>query len=208
MEDGPGSILTVTIWLYWAGVGVMVFRVRKRTHKATGLVPKERLERLMWMIWVPLVMAWIVLPYLAMTQSHPLLALPRPTLVYPAFSTLRWIASALAVFCLLLTISCWVRMGYNWRMAVVPDERTEPVTHGLYARIRHPIYTLSMLLMLCSVLIVPTIPMIAVAALHIPLMILKTRNEERFLLKLYGENYLKYCQRTGRFVPRLNSCRL
>jgi protein-S-isoprenylcysteine O-methyltransferase Ste14 len=60
-----------------------------------------------------------------------------------------------------------------------------------------------MLLMLCSVLIVPTAPMIVVAIVHLSLMNLKARNEERHLLKVHGGRYEAYLKRTGRFFPRL-----
>jgi protein-S-isoprenylcysteine O-methyltransferase Ste14 len=44
--------------------------------------------------------------------------------------------------------------------------------------------------------------MFVVAVVHATLMILKARNEERFLLDLHGEAYARYCARTGRFLPR------
>jgi protein-S-isoprenylcysteine O-methyltransferase Ste14 len=95
-------------------------------------------------------------------------------------------------------------MGKSWRMGVT-RERTELIMDGLYAYIRHPIYAFSILLMLCTVVVVPTMPMVAVAVLHIALMILKARNEERFLLSLHGEAYARFCRATGRFFPLLRS---
>ena len=69
-------------------------------------------------------------------------------------------------------------------------------------RIRHPIYAFSMLLMLCSAVIVATMPMMVVAAIHVVLMNLKARNEERHLLHAHGDAYASYLRRTGRFLPR------
>ena len=88
-------------------------------------------------------------------------------------------------------------------MAVVPGEATRLVTGGLYARVRHPIYALSMLLMICSVVVVPTLPFAVVGALHLCLMVLKARNEEAHLLGTHGEVYARYRARTSRFLPRL-----
>jgi protein-S-isoprenylcysteine O-methyltransferase Ste14 len=45
--------------------------------------------------------------------------------------------------------------------------------------------------------------MIAVAFVHLGLMNLKARNEERHLLKVHGARYEAYLERTGRFFPRL-----
>jgi protein-S-isoprenylcysteine O-methyltransferase Ste14 len=44
-----------------------------------------------------------------------------------------------------------------------------------------------------------------VAVLHVTLLILKARNEERCLLQSHGEAYAEYCRRTGGFFPRLAS---
>jgi protein-S-isoprenylcysteine O-methyltransferase Ste14 len=113
---------------------------------------------------------------------------------------LRWIAAVCAVICLVLTARCWARMGKDWSMAVV-DRPGELITDGLFAHVRHPIYALSILLMLCSAVIVPTAPMLVIAIVHIVLMNLKARNEERHLLAVHGASYRSYLDRTGRFFP-------
>ena len=105
---------------------------------------------------------------------------------------------------LVLSIDCWLRMGSNWRMAVTPDQQTSLVTSGLYSRVRHPIYALSILLMLCTVVVAPTLPVAAIGAIHIALMIAKALNEERFLCDRHGDSYRRYVRRTGRFLPRLH----
>ena len=202
MMDLPAAVLTATIGAYWLCVGVMIVRVRRKQRKHSGVVPKQRLERLMWLVWVPVVIAWIVLPYLASTRSSETWAIPQFARE-AVFDALRWGAAAAAIVCLALTAECWVRMGDSWRMAVTPGERTELVTGGLYAHIRHPIYALSILLMLCSAVVVPTLPMLVVAAIHVALMLAKARNEERFLLGVHGERYASYYARTRRFFPRL-----
>jgi protein-S-isoprenylcysteine O-methyltransferase Ste14 len=53
--------------------------------------------------------------------------------------------------------------------------------------------------------VVATVPMLVVAAIHVVLMVLKARNEEQFLLSVHGDAYRSYCRRTGRFFPRLQS---
>ena len=201
MKDLPAAVLTATIWAYWLCVGVMIVRVRRKTRKQPGVIPRQRLERLMWLVWVPLVAAWVTLPYLAATRSVPPWAVP-DFARNPPWIALRWVAAAIAIACLGLSIECWVRMGSRWRMAVVPGERTELVTSGLYAWIRHPIYALSITLMIASAVILPTVPMLAVAAIHVSLMVIKARNEEAFLHGVHGEVYARYCAQTGRFFPR------
>jgi protein-S-isoprenylcysteine O-methyltransferase Ste14 len=201
MRDVPGLVLSLTIWAYWLCVGVLAVRMRRRTHKLAGIVPSQPLEQMMWLVWVPLVTAWAVLPYLAATRTGLPWGLPE-SVRQPPYSLLRWTAAGVGVACLLLSIACWRRMGKNWSMAVVPGQSTELVTGGLYSRIRHPIYALSMLLMLCTMVVAPTPAVVAMAAVHIALMIVKALNEERFLSEVHGARYNDYCQRTGRFVPR------
>ena len=66
-------------------------------------------------------------------------------------------------------------------MDVSLDRKTDLITDGLFARVRHPIYAFSILLMLCSAAIVPTAPMLVVAARAHRAHELKARNEERHL---------------------------
>ncbi len=201
--DIPALVLTATIWVYWFAVGAMVVRARRKTRQLAGLVPEQPLERRMWLVLVPTIVLWIVLPWLALTRAQPLLAVPEFARSVAAYAILRWVAAVCAVMCLGLTAKCWRRMGSDWRMAVSETQKSALITDGLFARVRHPIYALQMLLMLCSVLIVPTAPMLLIALVHASLMHLKARNEERHLSKVHGVQYEAYLKRTGRFFPRL-----
>lgn len=206
MKDLPCIAMAATVWAYWGCVGAMIVRVRRRTRKLSGVVPIQRIEQFMWIVWVPLVVAWMILPYLAATPAGPPRGLPEFARAVP-MTTLRWVAVGLGFVCLTLSIDCWLRMGKNWRMAVTPDQQTELVTTGLYGHVRHPIYALSILLMLCTVVVAPTVPVAAMAVIHITLMVVKARNEERFLSERHGVSYRRYLERTGRFMPRLRAGR-
>lgn len=93
-------------------------------------------------------------------------------------------------------------MGRHWKMAVTPGERQVLITDGPFERVRHPIYGYQVLLMLASLAVVPTLPMLVVAAIHVALMVTKARNEEAYLLEIHGDAYADYIARTGRFFPR------
>jgi len=205
MRDIPGVILVATIWTYWFGVGVMILRVHRKSRRLGGLVPEQRIERLLWLVLVPAVIAWIVLPYLALVRRGPWLRVPAFALESTGYSTLRWVAAGCALLCLLLTAWCWARMDSNWSMAVSEAQRGELIDDGLFARVRHPIYALSVLLMVCSAVVVATPLMAVVAVAHITVMVIKARNEERHMLNMHGDAYARYLRRTGRFVPRLGA---
>jgi len=204
MTDLPCIALAATVWVYWVCVGAMTVRLRRRTRKLSGIVPSQRVEQFMWLLWVPLVLAWMVLPYLAATRAGAPWGLPPYARELP-IAALRWAAVAAGLGALALSIDCWRRMGSNWRMSVTPDQPTSLVTSGLYSRVRHPIYALSILLMLCTLVVAPTPPVAVIATIHIGLMIAKARNEERFLSERHGDAYRRYVRSTGRFLPRLGS---
>jgi protein-S-isoprenylcysteine O-methyltransferase Ste14 len=165
-----------------------------------GVVPERRAERMMWLLFVPIVAAWCALPWLAVNRDAGALALPPFAREVP-FVVLRWLAAAVAVTSFVLTLRAWRRMGRDWRMDISKDNRTL-ITDGLFARIRHPIYAFSIAMMIATSIVLPTWPMIVVAIVHVTLMNVKARNEESHLARLHGEAYAKYVARTGRFFPR------
>lgn len=207
MRELPALVLGITISTYWFYVGAMVVRVSRRKRRMHQiLIPVQRRERLMWIVWVPLIVAWVAMPFVASAQdpgNHPWIALPTLARSGRALVILRMAAAGVAVACLLLSIQCWRHMGRDWRMGVDPSNDRRLITDGPFARVRHPIYALSMALVLTSVVIIPTPVMLLIAVVHITLMYLKARNEELFLSNLYGQSYSEYCRRTGRFLPRI-----
>lgn len=203
MPDLPALILAVVVLAYWGRVGAMSARIRRRTQTLSGVVPEQGLERFLWLFFVPLVAAWIALPWLAAFRDAGLLAVPEMARG-GGWLVLRFAAALAAVALLVATIRCWRRMGRHWKMAVTPGEKQVLITDGPFARVRHPIYGYQILLMLASLGVVPTLPMLAIALVHVVLMATKARNEERFLRGVHGRDYEAYAARTGRFFPRLS----
>jgi protein-S-isoprenylcysteine O-methyltransferase Ste14 len=56
--------------------------------------------------------------------------------------------------------------------------------------------------MLATAVVLPSLPMLVVAALHVVLMNVKARNEEAHLARMHGDAWRRYVERTGRFIPR------
>ncbi len=203
MHDLPTAIVAVTVWSYWACVIALVIRSHLRFRTAAGAVPHTARERALWWLWVPAILLWQVLPWLSCATSHPLLGLPPLAVEQGGIYGLRLAAAAVGVLALAATIPCWLGMGRDWSMAVVPRKRTRLITTGMFARVRHPIYALSILLMLATMAAAPTPAMIAVGLVHLWMIRGKALNEERFLRQQHGEAYAAYCARTGRFLPRM-----
>ena len=79
----------------------------------------------------------------------------------------------------------------------------ELITDGVFARSRNPRYCNLMLAMLGFGLIVNYPALYVVLALCVPGFYLIVLLEERELRARFGEEYLDYCRRVPRFVPRL-----
>ena len=203
MQDLPLAVLTATLLCYWFGVGVMIVRVRRSLRRTSRADAQQRFERfnLMWIVWVALVAAWIGIPWATLAHSGRVPPLPAFA-SEAAYGVLRSLAAIVAVASLAATIRCWIRMGRNWRMDVGVATKAPLITDSFFAYIRHPIYAFSILLMLCSVAIVPTMPMLVLAAIHIAMMNAKARSEERHLLAVHGDSYARYLRTSGRFFPR------
>jgi protein-S-isoprenylcysteine O-methyltransferase Ste14 len=199
LRDAPLFIVALTISAYWLRVGAMVVRARHRQHRDVGVIPERAAERAMWLVLVPVVLAWCTLPWLALGQVQGWRAVPSFAL-QSGYAAPRWVFALVAVACLVLTIDCWRRMGRNWRMDI-SDRNTALVTEGLFARIRHPIYAFSIVMMVATAAVLPSAAMLVVAVIHIVLMNIKARNEEAHLARLHGEAYARYVERTGRFFP-------
>ncbi len=103
-----------------------------------------------------------------------------------------------------LTVVAQVQMGASWRIGVEAGERTDLVTHGLFAWVRNPIFTGMVAFALGVALLVPNVPTVAGAVLAAATIQVQVRMvEEPNLVALHGEAYRRWAGATGRFLPAL-----
>lgn len=206
MRDIPSLITGLTVVAYWICVARMIVRVSRRTRGPMSvLVPPDRFERRLWIVWIPLVALWIALPFVVRIQDpqrHPLFGLPEAALV-GWLVAVRYVATIAGIGCLVASFWCWEHMGRDWRMGVASPDSQRLITDGPYARIRHPIYGLSLVLMTCTVVVAPAPAMLVVGGVHVALLYVKARHEEAALVEAHDGAYEDYRRRTGRFLPRL-----
>lgn len=93
--------------------------------------------------------------------------------------------------------------GFTQMNEFRPDH-DELVVRGLNAYIRHPLYTASLMLLFGYLLISFTLATLIFVIVSTVYIFVGSALEERKLLLIYGEQYTKYRQRVGRFVPFLN----
>ncbi len=196
-RNWPCLIVGIILSIYWLRVTRMAWKMRRRTGRAANFIPAEPLGRVLRIIWQPVILAWIGLPFAAAFKA------PSHGPDVPLFQSpiLQWAGVATALFCLLATRACWRRMGKSWRMGIDPNEKTALIFTGPYAYVRHPIYALSSLMMLATVIVLPTPLMFVVAGIHLLLLQWEARREERNLSRIHGQQYDQYCSRVGRFIP-------
>jgi protein-S-isoprenylcysteine O-methyltransferase Ste14 len=104
-----------------------------------------------------------------------------------------------------LAISAVRQMSVSWRIGI---DRLAPgplVSRGLYARMRHPIYTGMLLATTGLAGLTADALSVAVATAAWVGLPVQARLEEAFLLSRHPEEYPEYLARTGRFLPRIRT---
>ena len=81
-----------------------------------------------------------------------------------------------------------------------PAETARLVEHGIYAHVRHPLYTGGMLVLLGWALLWHSWPALVAALISGPFLNAKARREEQWLCQTYLE-YPAYMKRVRRFAP-------
>lgn len=76
------------------------------------------------------------------------------------------------------------------------------VTTGIYARIRHPQYTGLFLITLGMLLEWATIPLLIMWPIIVHMYWRLAKKEEQDMLQEFGEEYGRYMDQTGRFLPK------
>ena len=95
-------------------------------------------------------------------------------------------------------------LGANWSITLEVREQHQLITHGVYRRIRHPMYAALALYAIGQALVIPNwvagpSNLIAFAVL----LALRVRAEEKMMVQQFGDEYAAYQARTKRLVPRV-----
>ena len=112
---------------------------------------------------------------------------------HPPWTTIRLIGLALAIPAFtVLTIS---RIQLGNAFSVTP-QATMLVTHGIYSRIRHPVYVFSAIALVGFFLYLNLPQLLLLLIIIIPAQILRAKAEERLLEEHFGEEYRAYKRAT------------
>jgi len=120
----------------------------------------------------------------------------------PAF--IPWCGAVVMVIALWLFWRAHADLGLNWSITLEMRKGHELIVHGVYRRIRHPMYAAIFLFAVAQALLLQNwlagwAGFVTVALLYF----VRTPREEKMMCDYFGESYRDYMQRTGRLWPRI-----
>ncbi len=116
----------------------------------------------------------------------------------------HWVLMAGNVICVFgLFVTIWARwtLAGNWSSDVTFKEGHELIQTGPYRFARHPIYTGLLIMCIGTVIEIGTLRGIIALGLMTLGFWIKLKQEERLLLRHFGEEYPAYCKRVKALVP-------
>ena len=123
--------------------------------------------------------------------------------LYVVRSPINLVATVL--FGVLLVFRIWSHVvldrSYSATLEIRDDHRL--VKTGPYKYIRHPIYTGTILSIMCIPVFTSSLSGFLLSLLGIPLIIYRINNEEKMLVEEYGDEYREYQENTWRLFPFL-----
>jgi protein-S-isoprenylcysteine O-methyltransferase Ste14 len=121
-----------------------------------------------------------------------------------------WLLAAglpMSLFGLFFMLVAQREMGLSWRLNIDREGPGRLLRHGLFEFCRHPVYFGAGLMVLgVAIGLLSGLSLLMLAAMWTTIA-LQARAEESFLIEHFGEPYIDYAARVGRFLPRLSRLR-
>ncbi|MCW5898407.1 MAG: isoprenylcysteine carboxylmethyltransferase family protein [Flavobacteriales bacterium] len=152
-----------------------------------------RWYRLAYSLWSSLTLALVLLLWWPSAQELLFE-------VSMAVRSLAWVLILLGASIALLAIT---RFGAAGFIGLAPEREGGLVRTGLHARVRHPIYTGIIVMLLGWCLAWPAMGTLLVAAMMLAYLPIGMRLEERKLIALFGGEYERYRREVPALWPRL-----
>ncbi|WP_421725683.1 protein-S-isoprenylcysteine O-methyltransferase [Bauldia sp.] len=117
---------------------------------------------------------------------------------------LGWIGAVLMLWALVMLYETHRQLGRNWSVTLDTRKKHKLVDTGLYAYVRHPMYTGFWLLALAqAALLTNWIAGLSGVVGWGILFFLRVGREEQLMIETFGDDYRDYMQRTKRVIPYL-----
>jgi protein-S-isoprenylcysteine O-methyltransferase Ste14 len=196
------TLFHIGFWVLVGGVLAMRAYFSMRVRRSGGRITPDRqaVEREGSAMFLTRVIGFFVL--LAALVLYGIDSPWMRPLSIPLPGWLRAAGFFLALISLLFEIWAQTVLDREWspQLQLQTDHRL--VTAGPYARMRHPIYTALVGWAVGFALVTANWIFAAFALLAPMVFFLRVPREEKMMLDTFGEEYRKYMERTGRFLPR------
>jgi protein-S-isoprenylcysteine O-methyltransferase Ste14 len=121
---------------------------------------------------------------------------------YPLAPVQGVLGAAALVASLILFRVTHKQLGQNWSVSLDTRQGHELVTDGLYAWVRHPMYSSFFLSAVAQLLLLPNWIAGPAGLIGIGLLFgFRVKREEQLMIETFGEAYRAYMRRTARIVP-------
>ena len=118
---------------------------------------------------------------------------------------LRFVGLVIAVVS--LPFAYWIGKtladSFSFTLEIQEDQKL--VTTGPYSRIRHPLYTATLLFLIGQILVSDNWLFLAIVVVLVPYLFKRMRKEEDMMVEEFGEDYIEYMKKTGRLLPRIRT---
>ncbi|MDQ2823950.1 MAG: protein-S-isoprenylcysteine O-methyltransferase [Verrucomicrobiota bacterium] len=114
-----------------------------------------------------------------------------------------WCGAAIMLIALWLFWRSHVDLGLNWSITLEMRKNHELIVHGVYRRIRHPMYAAIFLFAIAQGLLLQNwLAGWGGFVTFTILYLVRTPREEEMMCEFFGESYRDYMQKTGRLWPK------
>jgi protein-S-isoprenylcysteine O-methyltransferase Ste14 len=137
-----------------------------------------------------------ILALLYFLPDQPLYQIPFPWIL---LTVLGQLVGAVIIVVGILQTDAWHFIGLRQIIQSDKNQKSEMVSHGLYSRVRHPLYTGGLLL----IWLVPTMTLnlLTIFILFTIYLVLGAKLEEKRLLEEFGDEYQAYQARVPMLLP-------
>ena len=167
--------------------------VKGTMERITGFTPIAKVIALVGMLWLPMVILY------AVNAESISWFLSFSFLDNDSVKVAGVVIAGISFPIMLLGM---VGLGENFRI-ILPREKTELVTNGIYRYIRNPLVLSIYILALGMFLFVPNLLMLAAFICSIFQYKAKIKEEQRWLLQMHGPAYEKCKKDTGKYFPKV-----
>ena len=103
--------------------------------------------------------------------------------------------AGLVIFVLSFGMLTLARLQLGNSFSITPQAK-KVVKHGIYSKVRHPVYVFGLLLFFGLILYINMPILLVVLAILIPVQVMRARAEEKVLVEKFGAEYADYRKTT------------